>query len=110
MVSDRIHTDRASNDAVVGGVATGALVRGSGGSGGAAIATGLAAGLGAMAFNANTKDNYYVVRVDIKITETRQNRTHDTTLTVVVNRVNLTVEEATEAAKTAIAASLSGLF
>jgi hypothetical protein len=121
---------------MIAGVGTGAAV-GSSNNMATAVGAGLIAGLGTMLLDANTKDNYYAVQTDIRISEkaasaykvdtlqvsrqgdaltasvnndTSNTKAYTTKLTVLANKVNMTVEEATPAIKEAIAKSLAGLF
>ena len=135
MVSDRINSDQATSDGLLAGTGVGFAV-GSRNNTATAIGAGLLAGLASMYFDANTKDNYYAVQTDIRITErvkpykadnfelSKQGNTltasqnnsvnttkaYTTTLTVMANQINLTAAEASAPIKEAIANSLAGLF
>ena len=108
MVSDRINPNQAGSESLVAGVGTGMAV-GSRNNMATAIGAGLIAGLGTMMFDANTKDNYYAVQTDIRISD-KAGGAHTTKMTVMANKVNLTPAEATPPIKDAIANSLANLF
>ena len=135
MVSDSINSEQATSDSLLSGASVGFAVA-SGNNNITAIGAGLLAGLASMYFEANTKDNYYAVQTDIRITEkvkpykadnlelSKQGNTftasqnnsvnttkaYTTTLTVMASQVNLTPAEASAPIKEAIANSLAGLF
>lgn len=136
MVSDIANADQASSSSLLTGAGVGFAV-GSRNNDVTAIGAGLLAGLASMYFDANTKDNYYAVQTDIRITErvkpynadniqlssqgnntltasqsnsVMNTKSYTTTLTVMANQVNLTAAEAVIPVKEAIANSLAGLF
>ncbi len=128
--------DSAVPGAVVGGVTGSALGKGSGQLVGMAAGA-VVGGIASMAFDANTKDGYYDVSVDIRLGEktkstvstsdiefkrqgdtrsisTSKNETdrkyYTTVLRATSNMVNLTEQEGATAMKERISVSLSGLF
>lgn len=107
MLSDSTSAASAKSSALLTGAGVGFAV-GSGGNDAMGVGAGLLAGLGSMYIDAKTKDNYYVVKTDIKITDGSKSFT--TVLTILANKVNLTPEEVAVPIKDAIANSLSGLF
>lgn len=136
MVSDGINADQATSSSVLSGTGVGIAV-GSKNNTATAVGAGLLTALASMYFDANTKDNYYAVQTDIRITErvkpynadsislssqgnntvtasqsnsVMNTKSYTTTLTVMANQVNLTVAEAVAPIKNAIANSLAGLF
>ena len=109
MVSNIPSSSDASSSATLAGVGVGYAV-GHKNNDATAIGAGLLAGLATMYFDAKTKDNYYAVQTDIRITDKAFSKSYTTTLTVMANQVNLTMSEASAPIKQAIANSLAGLF
>lgn len=112
MVSDIANADQASSSAMLTGAGVGFAV-GTKNNNTTAIGAGLLAGLASMYIDANTRDNYYAVQTDIRITEKSKGVNpiyYTTVLTVMANQVNLTPQSASAPIKEAIANSLAGLF
>lgn len=112
MVSDIANADQASSSAMLTGAGVGFAV-GTKNNNATAIGAGLLAGLASMYIDANTRDNYYAVQTDIRITEKSKGvntKYYTTVLTVMANQVNLTPQSASAPIKEAIANSLAGLF
>lgn len=112
MVSDIASADQASSSAMLTGAGVGLAV-GTKNNNATAIGAGLLAGLASMYIDANTRDNYYAVQTDIRITEKSKGvnpKYYTTVLTVMANQVNLTPQSASAPIKEAIANSLAGLF
>jgi hypothetical protein len=107
MISKQANAESATSSAALAGVGTGLAV-GARNNDATAVLAGLGIGLASMYFDAKTKDNYYAVQTDIKITD--GSKSYTTVLTIMANQVNLTAEEATPQIKSAIAESLAGLF
>ncbi len=137
MFSDVANVDEANSSALLTGSAVGFAV-GAKNNDATAIGAGLLAGLASMYFDANTKDNYYAVQVDIRITQKSSqsyntssfevskqgdsavsvvssnqqmnSKSYTSTLTLLANKVNLKEYEAMHELNKAIVNSLVGIF